>query len=168
MLCKQRHDSGRSTSTWYLNLVKLLESCGINNVPEESENIKAVVKTMHMSLKCEYITKWKSAVEESRKCGTLYKHIKTIFEFEYYLNNLPHNLRIAIARIRTSNHRLPIETGRYGQNRVPREERVCTKCDSGQVGDEYHFILVCSSPILKALREKSIPPFIDSTQTWIS
>ena len=125
----------------------------------ESENIKAVVKIMHESLKSEYITKWKAEVEESRKCGTLYKHIKTIFEFEYYLNNLPHNLRLAMAKIRTSNHRLPIETGRYRQNRVPREERLCTKCDSGQVGDEYHFILVCSNPILKALREKYIPPF---------
>ena len=159
MLSKQLHDSGSRTSTWYLNLVRTLESYGITNVPVESENIKAVVKNLHMSLKSEYISKWKGEVEESRKCGSLYKHIKTIFEFEYYLNNLPHNLRLAMARIRTSNHRLPIETGRYRQNRVPRDERVCTKCDSGLVGDEYHFILVCSNPILKALREKYIAPF---------
>ena len=62
ILSKQLHDSGRRTSTWYLNLVKILESYGITNVPVESENIKAVVKIMHESLKSEYITKWKAEV----------------------------------------------------------------------------------------------------------
>ena len=89
----------------------------------------------------------------------LYKHVKVIFEREYYLTNLPNKLRVAISRIRTCNHRLPIEDGRYSRNYVPREQRICNKCDSGLVGDEFHFILVCTNPVLLELREKYISPY---------
>ena len=64
-----------------------------------------------------------------------------------------------MARIRTCNHNLPIEIGRHGRNYIPREERICTKCDSGLLGDEFHFILVCSNPVLLELREKYISPY---------
>merc|ERR1711872_1208582 len=63
-----------------------------------------------------------------------------------------------MSRFRTCNHNLPIEIGRYGRNYVPREERICTKCDRGLVGNEFHFILVCTNPVLLELREKYIPP----------
>ena len=89
----------------------------------------------------------------------LYKHVKVIFEREYYLTNLPNKLRVAISRIRTCNHRLPIEDGRYSRNYVPREQRTCTKCDSGLLGDKFHFILVCTNPVLHELRNKYISPY---------
>ena len=63
-----------------------------------------------------------------------------------------------MSRIRTCNHRLPIEVGRYARPAVPREQRVCTKCNSGQIGDEFHFILTCTNPTLMNLREKYISP----------
>ena len=68
-------------------------------------------------------------------------------------------MRVSLSKIRTCNHRLPIETGRYTRRKVPRENRICTKCNSGQVGDEYHFILTCSNPTLIELREKYISPY---------
>ena len=37
---------------------------------------------------------------------------------EYYLTSLSDELYFAMARIRTCNHRLPIEAGRYGVNRA--------------------------------------------------
>ena len=64
-----------------------------------------------------------------------------------------------MSRIRTCNHRLPIEAGRYGVNRANREDRICTKCNSGVVGDEFHFILTCTNPQLLELREKYISPY---------
>ena len=33
------------------------------------------------------------------------------------------------------------------------------KCDSGQIGDEYHFLLVCTNPELITLREKYMSPY---------
>ena len=56
-------------------------------------------------------------------------------------------------------HKLPIEAGRYGLRYAAREDRVCTKCDSGALGDEYHFILTCTNPILSDLRAKYISPY---------
>ena len=116
---------------------------------------------MHINLENEYFVKWKGEVNRQPKCSVLYKYIKLEpkLEREYYLTNLPDELCFAMARIRTCNHRLPIEAGRYGVNRANREDRICTKCNSGVVGDEFHFILTCTNPQLLELREKYISPY---------
>ena len=45
-----------------------------------------------------------------------------------------------VTRLRTVAHDLAIETGRHHQQRVPREERLCS---CGEVEDETHFVLRC-------------------------
>ena len=85
-------------------------------------------------------------INSSAKCSVLYKHIKPVFEREYYLSHIPHKLQLALSRVRTCNHKLPIEAGRYGLSYLAREERICTKCISGSIGDEFHFILSCTKP----------------------
>jgi hypothetical protein len=42
---------------------------------------------------------------------------------------------------RTTNHKLPIETGRW--NGIDRENRQCLKCNSRSIGDEFHYIMEC-------------------------
>ena len=54
--------------------------------------------------------------------------------FENYLTDLPDALKYIVCKFRTVNHKLPIETGRY--TRIPRNDRTCKMCDSGQLGDE--------------------------------
>ena len=49
--------------------------------------------------------------------------------------------RIAISKIRTSSHKLEIETGRYTRHITPIEKRICHLCKV--VKDEFHFILQC-------------------------
>ena len=114
---------------------------------------------MHINLKKEYINIWEEKINGSTKCSILYKHIKPIFEREYYLSHLPYKLRLALLRIRTCNHELPIEVGRYGSSYAAREDRKCTKCNSDMVGDEFHFILTCNNPELVELRERYISPY---------
>ena len=80
---------------------------------------------------------------------------KPTFGLEKYLVNLPFCYRVALTKIRTANHKLPIEKGRY--RNIPREERKCTLCNLDKVGDEFHFILEC--PMLNELRLKYIPQF---------
>ena len=65
-------------------------------------------------------------------------------------------------RIRISNHRLPIETGRYTCNRKQRKDRLCDKCNSNRVGDELHFILECKNSTLLELRDKYISSYYSS------
>ena len=40
---------------------------------------------------------------------------------------------IALAKFRTSNHKLPIETGRWSN--IPRNQRICHLCET-EIGDE--------------------------------
>ena len=47
-----------------------------------------------------------------------------------------------LCRFRTTNHRLPIEAGRW-QN-LPREDRLCPLYNENIIGDEYHHIMRCS------------------------
>ena len=52
---------------------------------------------------------------------------------------IPEHYRIAFTRMRTSSHRLRVETGRW--SRIDRERRVC-KCGEG-IGDEEHVLTRC-------------------------
>ena len=112
---------------------------------------------MHINLKNEYINKWEENINGSTKCSVLYKHIKPIFEREYYLSHLPYNLRLALLRIRTCNHKLPIEVERYGSSYAAREDRKCTKCNSN--------IITCTNPELVELRERYISPYYNMYPT---
>ena len=52
-------------------------------------------------------------------------------------------LRKFICKFRTSNHKLRIEIGRFGKNRVDRDQRLCEHCTMGVVENESHFLLEC-------------------------
>ena len=58
-------------------------------------------------------------------------------------------------KIRANNNRLPVVTGRY--ENVSKEERLCTKCRSNVVGDEFHIILLCLNENIVELRNRYIP-----------
>ena len=60
-------------------------------------------------------------------------------------NIIPELTRIAFTRMRTSSHRLRIETGRW--SRTPREQRLC---NCGDIQSEEHVLLRC--PISQELR----------------
>ena len=70
-----------------------------------------------------------------------------------------------MSRIRTCNHKLPIEAGRYGIGCTDRVNRICTKCNLGEIGDEFHFILTCTDPQLMDLRERYISPYYSGSPT---
>ena len=53
--------------------------------------------------------------------------------------------RAALAKLRTSDHKLHIELGRH--NGTPVEDRLCHHCDMGQIDDEYHFLFECNKQV---------------------
>ena len=57
---------------------------------------------------------------------------------------LPKKLRICMSRLRLSSHRLKIETGRYAQNRIERNLRYCTLCNSNNIEYEFHSVIICT------------------------
>ncbi len=148
------YTTGGFSSLWVQNIERILNNCGLGYVFQEQcsygDNwLKEIIK---QNVKDQYAQKWSLDVNNSSKCST-YRLFKTSFEFEKYLVKLPYPKYTQLCRFRTTNHKLPIEIGRY--RNIPRAERHCTLCDQGTLGDEFHFILAC--PALNALRERFIP-----------
>jgi hypothetical protein len=67
-----------------------------------------------------------------------YRLFKSEFRFEKYLDVLNDKNRFTFCRFRTSNHRLPIEVGRWAN--VERHNRLC---QSREIGDDFHYVLQC-------------------------
>ena len=73
------------------------------------------------------------------------------------------NERAMLSKLRISAHKHAIDGGRY--LKIPKQERICTACNSGEVEDDEHFLLNCSSvfkpskiqsPMSKPLKKFSI------------
>jgi hypothetical protein len=73
--------------------------------------------------------------------------VKNEYKMEEYLSLIQNpTIRRTFSHFqqyRISNHKLRIERGRY--ENIPREERICKLCDSGEVENEFHFVVTCQN-----------------------
>ena len=74
-----------------------------------------------------------------------YRLIKNNILCEPYLNLRNFEKRKYIAQIRTSAHKLKIETGHYNSHNayINPEEIICNQCPRNTKEDEFHFLLRC-------------------------
>jgi len=86
---------------------------------------------------------------------TLYHHLKDRFESENYLDSVTFDLIYFLLRV--SSHSLRIQTGRYGNDRLPRNDRICVYCDLNDIDDELNLLLKC--PCLNNVRQTLIPRY---------
>jgi hypothetical protein len=108
------------------------------NVTVESFTVfKDLVKNR---LQDQFVQTWLSEINNNEIYYN-YRMFKDSFNFEKYLSVLPANLANIVTKFRTLNHKLPVQKGRTLG--IPRHERVCHKCSSGDLGDEFHFLFVC-------------------------
>ena len=70
---------------------------------------------------------WSSECNENRKLK-FYNQIKNNIGLEPYVANCRHDITKAIARLRTSSHKLNVETGRYGVKSQSLHNKCCTTC----------------------------------------
>ena len=85
---------------------------------------------------------------ESNK-GKNYIELKENWTQEKYLSLLEDKKAITLFKYRTSNHRLPVETGRFYN--IDYKNRKCLEC-SRDIGDEFHYLLKC--PVFDSDRKK--------------
>ena len=80
-----------------------------------------------------------------KRYRTLPKRLIRIFKSEFiyreYFNNLERRDFLTLSKFRTSNHKLPIEYGRW--NNFERGNRKCNFFNFWEIGDEFHYILNC-------------------------
>ena len=100
-----------------------------------------------------FLQEWYTSKSNSSML-TLYHHVKDRFEYEHYLDIVPFDLRYLLLRLRVSSHSLRVQTGRYGNDRLPRYVRICVYSDLNDIDDELHLLLKC--PCLNDLRQTFI------------
>ena len=103
-----------------------------------------------------FIQEWSQSMQTNHVL-TNYVLFKNNLHYESYLDLLPSSLRMFFCRLRLSVHPLRIQTGRYGRNRIARDQRYCLFCNSHDIEDEYHFMLIC--PFLEEIRKKYVPKY---------
>ena len=79
---------------------------------------------------------------------SLFKHDYKISSYLDLIRNSAN--RKDLVKVRISNHKLMIKTGRY--NQTSRNDRFCPICNSGIIEDEFHFLFHC--PKYSIPREK--------------
>ena len=115
---------------------------GTNHLKPNSLLIKNRIKEW-------FKTKWNSARRTSSKL-TFYNLIKDELCYEPYLQLRDHKKAKTLAWLRTSSHRLNVETGRYGTRNTSIHRRVCDFCSSGDKDTlELLFNLPTTQPIIE-------------------
>ena len=62
-----------------------------------------------------------------------------------------------ITKPRLSNIKCSIETGRW--RNIPRANRLYSKCTTGMIGDEFHYLFICQYKEAVEIRNKLIPNY---------
>ena len=76
-----------------------------------------------------------------RKKLRTFRKFKLTHDYENYLTNVRNiNHRVAIAKLRLSNHKLAIESGQCVKSYQPPDQRICPLCKTG-LEDEEHFLM---------------------------
>ena len=154
------HSTSPSKFKWISYIKSIFDSCGLSfiwddQIPIEKQTLKTIISTQ---LNDEFIQNWFSKMNNSSK-GASYSRYKTIFCLENYLIRLNQSDRIHIAKLRCSNLKIPVETGRWSG--VPMHQRICHLCENG-IGNEFHYLFICPNQGVKALRDKYIPQYYTS------
>ena len=138
---------------WASLVKKLLSSLGFyevwlnQSVGDKDVFLSHVKQRIHDT----YLQNWQSDLNKSSR-ALFYRTIAS-FESQFYLDAVTvKKWRVALSRLRVSSHRLGIETGRWGRNRVAITQRKCQLCNI--LEDEYHFIFEC--PAYNEIRNQYI------------
>ena len=110
----------------------LLDSLGLSYIWFNQDNtIESFKRKVKQRLRDQFIQEWQSRVAENSVCSN-YRLFKKKFCFEEYLTYLASILRQRVLKFRLIQQRRSLG--------IPRDERICTVCDSGEVGDEFHYL----------------------------
>lgn len=150
------HIAEQCTLPWISSVKQILDDCGLSNIWTEQDFpcVSWLVKRVELSLQDQFRQTWSATVHASSKC-ILYKHFKLNLELEKYLLDVPAIYRKYICKLRTTNHKLAVERGRYVN--IPRHLRFCEMCGEDVMGDEFHFLLQCSR--LSDVRKQFLPRY---------
>ncbi|MEW8548549.1 MAG: reverse transcriptase family protein, partial [Candidatus Thiodiazotropha sp.] len=111
ILLNETH-SGIYEHKWITSIREILTSVGRMDLLNLNyiNNPRAIKLSITRTLSDIYIQEWHTKADSSTKAKT-YFEFKTEFEFENYLTSLSKKIYLPLAKFRTGNHKLPVETG---------------------------------------------------------
>ena len=148
---------------WITYVKSIFDENGIsfiwqNQLPLDKLGLKNIIS---QKLKDQFIQHWFSQMNNSSR-GAFYSFYKEEFRLETYLIKLKLCDRIYMAKLRCSNLKIPVETGRWSG--IPKNARICHLCGNG-IGDEFHYLFKCQKQEIKLLRNKYIPQYYTANPT---
>lgn len=133
------HSRGSYFFQWPNKIKTLLDTCHFGNLWRDQENYStkkhlknAIFKELDRSEK----ENWLNEINNS--CF-IYRIFKQNLSFEPYLVKLPFLHRLNFSKFRCKNNKLPVNL--FDEN----ADKTCPLCNSGDLGDEYHYIFLCNS-----------------------
>ena len=104
-----------------------------------------------------YMTHWETQTQTQSKLEC-YLALNRKYTVAEYLTTVKNNkMRKTLTKYRLSEHSLAIETGRRRQTWLPREERLCSHCDTEEIETELHFLTKCNK--YEQIRQHFFPKF---------
>ena len=82
-------------------------------------------------------------IDNGSKLQTYKKYKNSLTTKPYVTMNMRRDHRRILAKFRSCNIPLAVETGRYTKPKTPLAVRLCKFCDSAVVEDEIHFLIDC-------------------------
>ena len=126
---------------WAFQVKNILDRLGLSNLWHLDSGTDISYDGIRNRLFDQYNQTLTTEINNSNRLR-LYSKYKADNEQETYLNVIKNKSYMqALSRFRLSSHQLEIETGRYVG--LDRDERLCRKCNTRMIEDEYHFLLIC-------------------------
>ena len=138
------------TYKWLNHMKQILISVGRVELfsQDHINNPKAIKVKITKTLNDLFIQEWNTKTAMSSKG-------RENLEFEPYLKILSKSSHILLIKFRTANHKLPVETERW--KNIPLAERKCTLCNKNDIGNEFHYLLIC--PYFATERTRLLKPY---------
>ena len=129
---------------WIEYIKNILEKCNLLDLWENQEQYESKIhfkSQIFRDLEFLQLCQWETDVYNHRrcKCYRMFKDNFSTFMFENYLN-LNFFQRMSLTKFRCGSNRLPVHAHRYSLNDA---DKICPLCDTGDIGDEYHYIFLC-------------------------
>ena len=134
LICLSLYRRGLLLFKWMDQIVSILNECGFSYIFLEQlfldekylknvflPNIKVVIRNQAIQLLYEKIYNTQSSF-------LYYPELISFHGIQKYLKNMPSDIWIPLAKLRTSNHKLPVEIYSWKAVIKPREERTCIIC----------------------------------------
>ena len=161
IMCLSLYNRGLIIFKWMENAVKILNLNGFSDVFREQllldgEYLKKIfLPKIKKTIRDQAVQALFEKINNETLSFSYYKDLITFHGLQKYLKKMPPDIWRPLVKIRTSNHKLPVEIQSWRMFFKQREERICNVCDLGEVGDEFHYLAKCT--VFAEDRQKLIP-----------